>query len=129
MIVLGSLLKLDKADAQNIWAACRILLDQRQDVQVLWKLQRDTEFELEGLQMLEASGRAKVVNWLESDPLAILRTGRVVCSVNHGGSNSYHEALSSATPQVILSPWYDCHDFGNRTEWLGVGKWGNKSSA
>lgn len=36
---------------------------------------------------------------------------------------------SAGVPQVILSPWYDCHDFGNRAEWLRIGKWANKSSA
>jgi hypothetical protein len=30
---------------------------------------------------------------------------------------------------VILSPWFDCHDFGVRAEWLGIGKWGNKRVA
>lgn len=63
------------------------------------------------------------------EDVQVLRTGRVVAFVSHGGSNSYHEALAVGVPQVILAKWYDCFDFGNRAEWLGIGRWGNKSVA
>jgi hypothetical protein len=35
----------------------------------------------------------------------------------------------SGTPQVILSPWLDCHDMAVKAEWLGVGVWGNRHHA
>jgi UDP:flavonoid glycosyltransferase YjiC (YdhE family) len=30
-------------------------------------------------------------------------------------------------PQVVLPQWADCYDFANRAEYLGIGRWGNKS--
>jgi hypothetical protein len=39
------------------------------------------------------SGRVKIMEWMSVDPLAVLQTGHIVCSVHHGGSNSFHEAL------------------------------------
>jgi len=56
-------------------------------VQVLWKLQKG--------EMLDAvDNRLWLVSWLEADPLALLKTGNVICVVNHGGSSSLHQALS-----------------------------------
>lgn len=92
LVVLGSLLKVDREYAVAVWDACRVLLAERKDVQVLWKLQKGGEYDIEGLDGIEGD-RVRVVEWLKPDPLAVLRTGRVACSVNHGGSNSYHEAL------------------------------------
>lgn len=34
-----------------------------------------------------------------------------------GRSGDLTEPRSTGTPQIILSPWYDCHDFGMRVEW------------
>ena len=50
-------------------------------------------------------------------------------SVLLSGLTAYLSRYSTGTPQVILSPWWDCHDFANRVEWLGIGKWGNRNHA
>jgi hypothetical protein len=42
--------------------------------------------------------RVRVVGWLEAEPAAVLTTGRVVCSVHHGGANSYYEAVVCVGP-------------------------------
>ncbi|GFZ44334.1 hypothetical protein JCM24511_02056 [Saitozyma sp. JCM 24511] len=127
LVVLGSHIRMNKSEAQKILTALRILLDKRPDVQVLWKLMKFGDFQLDGADV--DGDRLRVTSWLEADPMSLLRTGKLICVVNHGGSNSYHEALATGTPQVILSPWFDCHDFGVRAEWLGIGKWGNKRVA
>ncbi|KAI0687509.1 hypothetical protein C8Q76DRAFT_788342 [Earliella scabrosa] len=127
LIVLGSHVRLSEEAAGHIYRSLQHLLEARKDVQVLWKLQKQDNYELRGL--ASYGDRIVLVDWLRRDPIAILRTGYVVCFVHHGGSNSYHEALATGTPQVILSPWFDCHDFANRAEWLGIGKWGNRKHA
>jgi UDP:flavonoid glycosyltransferase YjiC (YdhE family) len=97
LIVLGSVYKTKgEFAAEMIQAICRIL-STRSDIQILWKLQslrvgpKDVQQALKGL---VAEDQVRVVEWLEADPLAILQTGNVCCSVNHGGSNSYHEAMA-----------------------------------
>ena len=35
---------------------------------------------------------------------------------------------SAGVPQVLLPPWSDCYDFGNRVEMLGIGRWANKQA-
>ena len=94
LIVLGSVVDLDDEALTIVWTACRVLLDRRKDLQILWKLQRlDSVIDkLTGLD--EAGDRMRIVTWLKADPVALLRTGNVICFVSHGGSNSYHEALS-----------------------------------
>ncbi|KAK4684396.1 hypothetical protein P7C73_g5781, partial [Tremellales sp. Uapishka_1] len=109
LVALGSHWRMDAEAAHDMLVALRVLMEKRKD---RWR-----------------SRGLRIVQWLDVDPIALLRTGHVVCVVNHGGSNSYHEALATGTPQVILSPWFDCHDFGIRAEWLGIGKWGNKHTA
>lgn len=75
--------------------AIRVLLARRLDVQVLWKLQKWGDVQLEGVKEVEE--RLKIVDWLEADPIAYLETGQLACIINHGGSNSYHEALWSVS--------------------------------
>ncbi|TYJ58956.1 hypothetical protein B9479_000394 [Cryptococcus floricola] len=126
MVVLGSHFLTREPVANNMIAAFRVLLDKRRDIQILWKLRKYGEYELQGLE--EVGDRLRVVDWLDADPLAVLETGNVICSVNHGGSNSYHEALFTGTPQVLLPAWFDCFDFATRLAFLGNGVWGNMSS-
>jgi hydrogenase maturation factor len=40
------------------------------------------------------AGRLRVVDWLTVDPLALLKEGNVVCSVHHGGANSFYESTT-----------------------------------
>ncbi|XWW92174.1 hypothetical protein V2A60_000097 [Cordyceps javanica] len=61
--------------------------------------------------------------------MSVLRSGSVVCSVNHGGANTYFEAVSAGVPQIVLPVWYDTYDFARRVEYFGIGKIGNYSNA
>ncbi|KAL2177464.1 glycosyltransferase family 1 protein [Thermothelomyces heterothallicus CBS 202.75] len=109
-------------------------------LQVLWKLKRykpgqDAMYEVgpgtsvHGILRREIEAdRVRIVDWVKPQPSAVLQAGTVVCSVNHGGANSFHDALTSAVPQVILPAWLDCYDFANRAEYLGIGRWGNKQA-
>ncbi|KAF2669952.1 UDP-Glycosyltransferase/glycogen phosphorylase [Microthyrium microscopicum] len=75
----------------------RILLNARPDVQILWKFRaaknsRASE-EIEAFLGAEiGEDKVRVVNWLESDPLAILQSGCIDIAVHHGGANSWFEA-------------------------------------
>jgi hypothetical protein len=119
LINLGSLIKMDDAMAREFAAALKVLLDSQPKLQILWKIKKSggislqsakkfkeksslnkdddpdkvTEASLETINAEIASGRVKVEEWLSVDPLAVLRSGHVVCAVHHGGSNSFHEAL------------------------------------
>jgi hypothetical protein len=92
LVVLGWHIRMNKSEAQKILTALRILLDKRPDVQVLWKLMKVGDFQLDGADV--DGDRLRVTSWLEADPMSLLRTGKLICVVNHGGSNSYHEALA-----------------------------------
>lgn len=51
---------------------------------------------MEGLETIVKfiqNDRVKVLSWLPVEPISVLQSGRVVCMVHHGGSNSYHEAI------------------------------------
>ena len=122
LINLGSHIRMDDDMAREFATALRIVLDSKPDLQVLWKLKTfggltikderksaqisskpDPKSGFSGcglapatLDPIEkelANGRVRVAEWLSADPLAILQTGHVACSVHHGGSNSFHEAL------------------------------------
>jgi hypothetical protein len=89
LIVLGSHWRMTEEYAQNVLEACYAILAARPDVRVLWKLQKFGEYDVK-----VDHERLRIVSWLKADPYAVLATGQVVCSINHGGSNSYHEALA-----------------------------------
>jgi hypothetical protein len=91
LILLGTLFDQDPAHAAATLGAIKILFANRDDVQVLWKWRNLGSWALPSAEAL--GDRLRIVNWLQADPTSVLRYG-VACSVNHGGSNSYHEALA-----------------------------------
>lgn len=111
---LGTHLRADVAEAKEMAGAFRDTLDRAEAVgfgrlQVLWKLGRKTtmagekverdKFEGEWRGVCDVlrpeieNGRVKVTDWVDAEPKAVLESGGVVCSVNHGGANSFYEAL------------------------------------
>ncbi|KAK4140284.1 uncharacterized protein C8A04DRAFT_40002 [Dichotomopilus funicola] len=114
---LGTHLRADVAEAREMAGAFRDVLDRAEAVgfgggrlQVLWKLGRKTgavggeklernKFEGEWKGVCDVlrpemeNGRVKVTDWVDAEPKAVLESGGVVCSVNHGGANSFYEAL------------------------------------
>ncbi|KUJ12323.1 UDP-Glycosyltransferase/glycogen phosphorylase [Mollisia scopiformis] len=149
MINLGSHIRMDDQMAQQFASGLKIVLHQMPGIQILWKLKTSgglavssdakttsgfsgTGIKKESLEAIEPwilSGSVKVLEWLSVDPMAVLQSGNIVCSVHHGGSNSFHEALSAGVPQVILPCWLDTLDFANRVEWLGIGVYGSRNAA
>ncbi|KAF5689296.1 UDP-glycosyltransferase 84B2 [Fusarium circinatum] len=113
-------------------------------LQVLWKLGRLPDEEgnapkrdsytdewalvTDELQAYIKRGRVRIMDWLVAEPKSVLESKNVVCSVSHGGANSFYEALCSGVPQALLPAWTDCYDFANRVELLGIGRWANKEA-
>ncbi|KAK0192760.1 hypothetical protein F5146DRAFT_1191689 [Armillaria mellea] len=110
----GTHVNMDVMNVRQLAMALRILLDRERKVQVIWKLiaQKDVKASLE---------RVKVVDWLGVKPLALLRHDNLVCVVNHGGANSFFEAMHAGIPQIILPAWYDCYGIhGNKNATPGI---------
>ncbi|OHW90540.1 UDP-glucoronosyl and UDP-glucosyl transferase [Colletotrichum incanum] len=138
-INLGTHATYEEADARELAGALKILLDAAkengQELQVLWKLKKRGEYSGEGFSaILESIGsewekNVRILDWLEAEPMTILESGNIVCSVNHGGANSYFEAVSAGVPQVVLPVWFDTYDFATRVEYLGIGKRGSTNHA
>lgn len=95
IINLGSIFKYSEERARTMAEALRATLE-RTDFQVLWKLQKAGDYGdefAEGIRGYVDEGRVRIEKWLEADPGELVRSPHVVASVNHGGSNCYHEAL------------------------------------
>lgn len=151
LLNLGSYIAVDDTMADEIAFGLKILLHRIPGLQVLWKLKTKTETEngissaqtpadrLKGIGIKGdsvhaiseeiANGRVRIVEWLGVDPLAVMKTGNIMCSVHHGGPNSFHEALSAGVPQVVVPCWLKNIDTANRVEWLGIGVYGSRSAA
>lgn len=156
-VALGTHAAYSDDEAAELGASLRRVLEEARrrgkDLQVLWKLKR-SEDKAEGLAKIHAAigeeflDLVRITPWLEADPIAILKTGSVVCSVSHGGANSSWEALayvissachvpprrltqtsSTGVPQIILPTWYDTYDIGARIEHLGIGRIGSHKAA
>ena len=108
-ICLGTHREMGEAEAVEVAEAVRMLLRAAEGVmeglQVLWKLKKNRGtgesygFE-EGSRVYGVLGgeldaqRVRITEWVKPQPSAILNVGTVVCSVNHGGANSFHDALT-----------------------------------
>ena len=112
LVNLGSLAASDASSTRELAIGLRIVLEQCADLQVLWKLTSDRYSDECLGQILSRElneGRVRIVNWLVADPLAILQSGHVVCSVHHGGANSYYEATAYVFgPFVSFPPFFTC---------------------
>ncbi|KAG5762615.1 hypothetical protein H9Q69_005216 [Fusarium xylarioides] len=113
-------------------------------LQVLWKLGRVPDEEgnapkgdsytgewalvTDELQAYIKQDRVRITDWLVAEPKSVLESQSIICSVSHGGANSFYEALCSGIPQALLPAWTDCYDFANRVELLGIGRWANKKA-
>ncbi|KAF5710935.1 UDP-glycosyltransferase 84B2 [Fusarium mundagurra] len=113
-------------------------------LQVLWKLGRVPDEEgnapkgdsytgewalvTDVLQAYIKQDRVRITDWLVAEPKSVLESHGIVCSVSHGGANSFYEALCSGIPQALLPAWTDCYDFANRVELLGIGRWANQQA-
>jgi len=133
LINLGSHVASNENDADALATGLRTVLIANPDLQILWKLRpsgRNASFSLSDI-LSEPSlrDRVKVVDWLIPDPLAVLQSGNVVCSVHHGGANSFYEAIKAGIPHLVLPVWFDTYDFAGKAEYLGVGIYGSRSTA
>jgi len=131
MVNLGTHASSDKTFAFQLASGLRVLLDKEKEIQILWKLKGNGDIQdaLTELGYDVNRGRVKIMDWLVADPLAILRHPNVVCSVHHGGANSFFEAVATGIPQIVLAMWHDTYGYATRVEWLGVGINGNRSVA
>ncbi|CAH0034102.1 unnamed protein product [Clonostachys rhizophaga] len=140
LVNLGSHCVVNETEAVDMARSLRQMLDHSRksgkELQVLWKMKKDSirSPDLEtgpGSVLYEVLGSeidkdiVRIVQWLSSEPNSILGTGTVVCVINHGGANSFYEAVCAGVPQVIVPCWLDTYDFANRAELLGIGRWGS----
>lgn len=96
LVNLGSHIVSESSDALELAKAITVIVNRHHDVQVLWKLKSAVTGELKALlgPELKKTGRVKIESWLEPDPVSLLRSGHVACSVHHGGANSFYEATA-----------------------------------
>ncbi|KAF5865552.1 hypothetical protein ETB97_003396 [Aspergillus alliaceus] len=138
LVNLGTLYAPDPNVAENLALGLKLFLNawKGEKVQVLWKLPKHPHDEddvysqsIEPLRQETTDGRIRIHPWFTVEPMAMLQTGRIVCSVHHGGANSWYEAIQNGVPHVVLPAWQDCYENAARAEWLGIGVYGNKSRA
>lgn len=105
-INLGTLCRVEEHEMLEMARAFRILLDKAGDksIRVLWKLAKEKKrgedystgpesavHQILGKEMDE--DRVRIVEWVKGEPAALLDSGAVTCSINHGGASSFYEAV------------------------------------
>jgi hypothetical protein len=117
-ISLGTHRAMDEEEALEMAATLRQVLEaaeKREEggiggvpgkLQVLWKLKttrpnRKPVYDAgpgskvyRAMQDLVDADRVRIVDWVKPEPSAVLQAGTVVCTINHGGANSFHDAVT-----------------------------------
>ncbi|KAL7928959.1 glycosyltransferase family 1 protein [Trichoderma chlorosporum] len=141
-INMGSVVKVTEDQAVEMAKALKMVIatvdpaSEKGHLQVLWKLKKKGRYSVYEptcsiariLRQEFARDRVRVVDWIQVEPISILRTGHVICSVHHGGANSFNEAIVTGVPQVVLPAWGVCYDYAQRVERLGIGRCGNRTA-
>ncbi|KAK8004145.1 hypothetical protein PG989_003864 [Apiospora arundinis] len=129
LVNLGNTVSYDEIRATAFIGALNSLLDSQPSLQVLWKFQKagtysDDVFSV-GKKHLD-SGRLRMVSWLDASPAAILKTGDIKAFVHHGGAGSYHDAILTGVPHIVLPLWADHYNIASLVEYLHIGVQGCK---
>jgi len=138
-INLGSHVELPLAVVTHIAAALRQTFEVADSgvegklklpLQIFWKLKKkdfDGDDEIRAIlgDYMDAD-RIRIVEWLGPEPSVFIQHRNIAVVANHGGANSFLEAVVAGKPQIIFPAWMDCFDFANRAEFLGIGLWPNK---
>lgn len=93
----------DEQQTIEMAGALRFVLKKAQragmKLQVLWKLRTRSGGGGEssvaatlGAELMK-DDTVRVTDWVEPEPMSILESGHIICSVHHGGANSYFEAV------------------------------------
>lgn len=107
LVNMGALVKVSEAQAFEMAKALKTVIDrfdqnsEKKRIQVLWKLQKKGRYSIYAPECILAHvlgkefayDRVRVVDWIQPEPLSILQTGDVICSVHHGGAGSFNEAV------------------------------------
>jgi hypothetical protein len=80
----------DDRKLQILWKIRRKMLDVNKTKKIEWTGKWEAVRHLL-LPYIEAD-RVRITGWIEADPISIMQSGLVVCSVHHGGANSWSEA-------------------------------------
>lgn len=124
-INLGTHVLMNEDTAAEMATALRIVLDHARSsiqkrvklekLQVIWKLLRNTtagDFDVHTpkSRIHNILGRymdtevVRIVEWIEPEPTAVLENENVVCSVHHGGANSFLESIRYEDYQNLREP-------------------------
>ncbi|GAB1208144.1 hypothetical protein APSETT445_006885 [Aspergillus pseudonomiae] len=138
LVNLGTLYAPDPKVAESIATGLKLFLDawKGEEIQILWKLPKHPHDEddvysrsTQPLRQETEADRVRIHPWFSVEPMAMLQTGQIICSVHHGGANSWYEAIQNGVTHVVLPAWQDCYENAARAEWLGIGVYGNKTQA
>lgn len=106
-INLGSICRLHEDEAVELASALKAVMKSFNEqpggatLQVLWKLKKAGEYAVseDGCKLHGVLGEemeadlVRISDWIQAEPVSILRSGHVVCSIHHGGANSFNEAI------------------------------------
>jgi hypothetical protein len=98
LVNLGTHTAANEKFAVQLAGGLRVLLDRQVDTQVLWKVRGAADMMAVLINVLGHvidNGRVKIVDWLDTAPVVILEHRNTICSVHHGGANSFYEAVAS----------------------------------
>lgn len=112
-INLGSMCQIDEQQMVEMACVIKAVIDKFQTssqrpLQVLWKLKTHKGVNTQNAKIVDILGqdivadRVRIVDWVVSEPISILRTGNVICSVHHGGANSFNEAVVYVVPLLTF---------------------------
>lgn len=106
LLNLGSLYGIDSPHARELARGLQLVLDQHPNIQIYWKLMMKDglaktpseawQVDRTVVEMLSSaiqSDQVRIVGWIKAEPGKILMHRNVICSVHHGGANSYYEAV------------------------------------
>lgn len=62
----------------------------------------------------------KRCEWLQ-DPLIVYEHSAIKACINHGGGNSFNEAIQYGIPQLVCSQWFDTIDYAVMARTSGIG--------
>lgn len=119
---MGTIFRYNQTEIDAVLGAVALLNAARpghRGVRFLWKVPKG-DFDLSAMAPLEARGQVKMFAWLDDTALVYAHPA-VKVAMNHGGGNSFNEALTHRLPQLVCSQWFDTIDYAVAARTSGIG--------
>ncbi|SPO29778.1 probable Erythritol-mannosyl-transferase invovled in MEL production [Ustilago trichophora] len=115
-----SVLDFERPSSASVLASEKLGASIKKRIKLLCKTDEEKGYSRFTLSEFEGLEYVRFTRWVH-DQRRIYKHPALKVVIHHGGGNSFNEAVHYGLPQMILSQWFDTHEYAILAERFGIG--------